>query len=330
MPRAGGHGEHEDRGPLPDGQEARLPLRQKGAGHVRRGLAVAACLPGLCNAAASTRLAHRAAAFVGIDPRRSLPRVTERTFSKRFPRSAAGRGPAEVALFNDTWNEYQRPEVGESAVHLFAATGARVRLPEVVCCGRPMLSEGLVEDARENAKRNLDLLFPLVEGGVPLAGLEPSCILTIRDDYKKLLPDDERVEKGRRGHRLFEEALLELVEEAQSFRSRKDRRSCYTATATRRLWWAQARRSGRSHSLGRRLRRWTPAAADGGLFGYEKGHYEVSMKMGERRLFLAVRGSKGVSWWRPEPLAGSRSWTAPAGRRALHPAEYLAALLHDV
>src|SRR5215211_5570670 len=156
------------------GKKHGFSLRQKGAGHVRRGLAVAARLPGLYNAAASTRLTRRAAALVGIDQRRSLPRVTERTFSKRFPDLPQGTGPAEVALFNDTWNEYQRPEVGESAMRLFAATGARVRLPEVVCCGRPMLSEGLVEEARENAKRNLDLLSPLVERGVPLVGLEPS------------------------------------------------------------------------------------------------------------------------------------------------------------
>ena len=69
-------------------------------------------------------------------------------------------------------------------------------LPEVVCCGRPMLSEGLVDEARKNAARNLDLLDPLVERGIPLVGLEPSCILTIRDDYAKLLPGDERVESS--------------------------------------------------------------------------------------------------------------------------------------
>src|SRR4028119_1366145 len=73
-----------------------------------------------------------------------------------------------------------------------------------------MLSEGLVDAARENAKRNLDLLTPLVERGVPLVGLEPSCILTMRDDYQKLLPNDERVQKLAEATRLFEEGLLEL------------------------------------------------------------------------------------------------------------------------
>jgi Fe-S oxidoreductase len=80
--------------------------------------------------------------MLGIDPRRSLPRVAKKTFTRRFPELPQGAGPAEVALFNDTWNEYQRPEVGEGAVRLLAAAGARIHLPKVVCCGRPMLSEG--------------------------------------------------------------------------------------------------------------------------------------------------------------------------------------------
>src|SRR5918992_1514845 len=177
------------------GREHGFSLRQKAAGHIRRQLALASLLPSLYNAVSGTHMARRTAALFGIDPRRSLPRVARKTFSKRFPALPQGSGPAEVALFNDTWNEYLRPQVGVGAVRLFAAAGARVRVPRLVCCGRPMLSEGLVDEARKNAKRNLDVLYPLVERGVPLVGLEPSCILTIRDDYEKLLPDDGRVEE---------------------------------------------------------------------------------------------------------------------------------------
>jgi NAD-dependent dihydropyrimidine dehydrogenase PreA subunit len=123
-------------------------LRQKAAGHIRRQLALAALAPSLYNALSGTGLARRAAALAGIDSRRSLPKVARKTFSKRFRSLPQGAGPAEVALFNDTWNEYQRPEVGTGAVRLFAAAGARVHLPRVICCGRPMLSEGLVDEAR--------------------------------------------------------------------------------------------------------------------------------------------------------------------------------------
>jgi Fe-S oxidoreductase len=181
------------------GKKHGFSLRQRAAGHIRTQLALASRVPAIFNFVGKTGLARRAAALAGIDPRRTLPGVTEKTFSRRFPGLPQGDGPVEIALFNDTWNEYQRPEIGEGAVRLFAAAGAKVLLPEVVCCGRPMLSEGLVEQARKNARRNLDLLTPLIERGVPLVGLEPSCILTMRDDYKKLLPDDPRVE-GSPGH----------------------------------------------------------------------------------------------------------------------------------
>jgi FAD/FMN-containing dehydrogenase/Fe-S oxidoreductase len=307
------------------GRKNGFSLRQKAAGHIRRGLALAALFPSLYNAASDTRLARRAAALAGIDPRRTLPGVARKTFSRRFPSLPQGAGPAEVALFNDTWNEYQRPEIGAGAVRVFAAAGAKVLLPKVVCCGRPMLSEGLVDEARRNARRNLDLLSPLVERGVPLVGLEPSCILTIRDDYRKLLPDDGRVEKLAGATRLFEEALLELEPELPL------------------AGGAPVLLHGHCHQkalVGTGPTEEALALAPGadvevvdsgccgmaGLFGYEQGHYEVSMKMGERRLFPAVRGAEervvvasGTSC-REQILDGT-------GRRALHPAEYLAQLL---
>jgi len=305
------------------GREHGFSLRQKAAGHIRKQLALAAIVPRLFNAVAGTRLARRAAGLAGIDPRRSLPRVANRTFSKRFPELPQGAGPVEVALFNDTWNEYQRPEVGEGAVRLFAAAGARVHLPRVVCCGRPMLSEGLVDEARNNARRNLDLLMPLIERGIPLVGLEPSCILTMRDDYKKLLPDDERVEKLAEATRLFEEAVLDL--EADLPLREGDpvllHGHCHqkalvgTGPTERVLGLAADVEVVDSGCCGM-----------AGLFGYEKGHYEASIKMGERRLFPAVRD------------AGERIIVAPGTscreqildgthRLALHPAEYLASLL---
>ena len=305
------------------GREHGFSLRQKAAGHIRRQLALAALVPSLYNAFAGTRLARRTAAMLGIDPRRSLPRVAKKTFTRRFPELPQGAGPAEVALFNDTWNEYQRPEVGEGAVRLFAAAGARIHLPEVVCCGRPMLSEGLVDEARKNAGRNLDLLMPLVERDVPLVGLEPSCILTLRDDYRKLLPDDERVEKLARATRLFEEAMLELDGELLLREGAPvllhghchQKALVGTGPTERVLGLAADVEVVDSGCCGM-----------AGLFGYEKGHYEVSMKMGERRLFPAVReaGERVVvapgTSCREQILDGTE-------RRALHPAEYLASLL---
>jgi FAD/FMN-containing dehydrogenase/Fe-S oxidoreductase len=308
------------------GQKHGFKLRQKVTGHIRTQLALASLAPSLFNAVAGTGLARRAAALIGIDPRRNLPKVTKETFSKRFPGLRQGAGPTEVALFNDTWTEYQWPEIGVGATRLFAAAGARVHLPKVVCCGRPMLSEGLVDAARENARRNLDLLMPLVERGIPLVGLEPSCILTLRDDYQKLLPNDERVKRLAEVTRLFEEALLELETELP-LRSGSPvllHGHCHqkALVGTGPTEKALALAPGTEVTVVD-----SSCCGMAGLFGYEKGHYEVSMKMGERRLFPAVREANESVVIAPgtscrEQISGG------TGRRAQHPAEYLAARLN--
>ncbi len=304
------------------GQKHGFSLRQKAAGHIRSQLAIAARVPRLYNAVAGTGLARHAASLAGIDPRRSLPKVTTWTFSERFPHLPQGDGPVEVALFNDTWNEYQRPQIGEGMVRVFAAAGAKVHLPKVVCCGRPMLSEGLVDEARENAKKNLDILTSLIERGIPLVGLEPSCILTMRDDYRKLLPGDERVERLAEATRLFEEAILELDSELplEGGNPVLLHGHCHQKA----LVGTKPTEDALKLAPGTEVKVVDSGCCGmAGLFGYEKDHYEVSMKMGERRLFPAVREAKGQVLVAPgtscrEQILGG------TGGHAIHPAEYLA------
>jgi Fe-S oxidoreductase len=165
--------------------------------------------------------------------------------------------------------------------------------------------------------------MPLVECGVPLVGLEPSCILTMRDDYRKLLPDDERVEKLARATRLFEEAVLELDEELPLREGEPvllhghchQKALVGTGPMERLLGLAADVEVVDSGCCGM-----------AGLFGYEKGHYEASMKMGERRLFPAVRGAEERVVVAPGTSCREQIFDG-TGRVALHPAEYLASLL---
>jgi Fe-S oxidoreductase len=188
-----------------------------------------------------------------------------------------------------------------------------------------MLSEGLVDEARSNARRNLDLLYPLIERGLPLVGLEPSCILTIRDDYRKLLPGDARVEKLAGATRLFEEALLELdarlpLREGSPvlLHGHCHQKALVGTDPTER---ALALASGSDVKVVD-----SGCCGMAGLFGYEEDHYEVSMKMGERRLFPAVRGAGGRMIVAPGTSCREQI-SDGTGRHALHPAEYLAQLL---
>ena len=185
-----------------------------------------------------------------------------------------------------------------------------------------MLSGGLVDEARKKARRNVDLLYPLVERGVPLVGLEPSCILTIRDDYAKLLPNDERVRKLAGATRLFEEALLELDPEhlcievpvllprplppALVVRARRSERSPWRPAPT--SGWSTRVAAGWPGS----------SATRRAIRGLDEDGGEAALPGGagvEGRVVVAP----GTSC-REQILDGT-------GRRALHPAEYLAALL---
>lgn len=311
------------------GKRRGFSLKQRGAARIRRTLALASKRPRLFNRLAGSSLASLGASLVGIDRRRKLPQVTERVFSERFGDLPQGDGPL-VALFNDTWNEYQRPEVGEGAVRVLAAAGARVSLPPVVCCGRPMLSEGLIDEARENARRNLDLLEGVIADGTPLVGLEPSCILTLRDDYRRLLPDDERVERLAALTRLFEEAVLDLVDAGAELPLEAGGEVLLHGHCHQKALVGTAPVE-RMLALGGADVRTVDSGCCGmaGLFGYEKEHYEVSMKMGERRLFPAVREANGRvvvasgTSCREQIKDGTEA-------RALHPAEYLSSRLRMV
>ena len=303
-------------------------LRQRAAAHARVGLAVAARVPGLVNAVGGTRAARLLAqATVGIDKRRTLPRVAA-PLHRRFPRLRQGSGPAEVALFADTWTTYQRPDIGEAAVAVLTGAGARVLLPRVACCGRPMLSEGLVEPARRSARTNLDALAPLAERGIPIAGLEPSCILTIRDDYASLLPADARVERVAGATRLWEEALLELGRPPR-FRDGDDaeRVLLHGHCHQKALVGTGPTEAALGLAPGVDVETLDAGCCGmAGLFGYEREHYAVSMRMGEHRLFGAVRAAPDATV--VAPGTSCREQIADGtGRRALHPAEYLAARL---
>lgn len=293
-------------------------LQQYLAGFARYGLAAASRTPRLANTINGSRAARRLASLAGIDHRRHLPLVSRHRFSSRFENT---EGAQAVALFSDTWTEYQRPDIGACAVRVLAAGNARVRMPKAVCCGRTMLSEGLVDAARWHAKKNLDLLDEVIRKEIPLVGIEPSCILTIRDDYQRLLPDDDRVPRLAALTRTFEEMLLELdpIEFAPGPPVTVHGHCHQKAlVGTKPMQTVLERASDQVTMLD------SGCCGMAGSFGYQAEHYEVSMQMGERVLFPAARTAGVVI----APGVSCREQIADGtGQKALHPAEYLASYL---
>lgn len=134
---------------------------------------------------------------LGLDAQKKLPPFAEIPldywFAQREKRSGPvnPRGPA-VALFNDCYMNYNHPEVGQAAVRLLEAFGYRVLLPAQVCCGRPAISLGLLDRAQRSAKQVLQAYAPLTQQGVQVVGLEPSCLLSFRDEYPDFWPEAAR------------------------------------------------------------------------------------------------------------------------------------------
>jgi Fe-S oxidoreductase len=131
--------------------------------------------------------------WLGIAARRSLPRAASRDFISTQPRMAASNdGSKEVVLLVDTFSNYLDPQIAEAALAVLQAAGYTVHIAQpktgerALCCGRTFLSNGLVEEARTEASRLLDALAPYTERGLPIIGLEPSCLLMLRDEYHAL------------------------------------------------------------------------------------------------------------------------------------------------
>ncbi|MBI2071664.1 MAG: FAD-binding oxidoreductase, partial [Gemmatimonadetes bacterium] len=162
-----------------------VSLEERLVGYLPRYAPWAARLAGLANLRnRSPWLARLAERWLGVAARRSLDRSDRRDQRDAKP----------VVLWVDTFNTYFEPENAEAAVRVLEGAGYDVILPEAgggrpICCGRTFLSVGLVEKAREEARRAIETLRPYVERGMPVVGLEPSCLLTARDEYPVMLND---------------------------------------------------------------------------------------------------------------------------------------------
>jgi FAD/FMN-containing dehydrogenase/Fe-S oxidoreductase len=304
-----------------------LPLRNRLFGGIERLNRLGSLVPGLFNLVAglapSRWLLERVA---GIDRRRPLPRLAGQTFTAWFARRRAPvdapRG--EVVLFHDTFVTYNTPAIGQAAVSLVEAAGYRVVLVDRKCCGRPMISKGMLAEAREHAAWNVARLHPYAARGVAIVGLEPSCLLTLRDEYVDLLRTDEaRTVAGQSV--LLEQFLLRergrglTLPFAAHGRRALLHGHCHqkalvgTAPTVEALRWAG----------------YEVAEVDSGCcgmagsFGFEREHYDVSVWLGNRRLAPAVKAAPADTEVVAPGVSCRQQIEHLAGRRARHPAEAL-------
>ena len=261
---------------------------------------------------------------------RSAPKPTATANGSHKGSSAA---PARsVVLFNDTFNTYNDPQVAIAAVEVLEAAGYRVVLPGHWCCGRPMVSKGLMEQARAAARSTVDALHPLVAEGMPVVGLEPSCILTLKDEYLSLLPGDAKAQAVAEAVTTFEEFVAAEADAgrfALQFRPEAGRVLLHGHCHQKALVG-----TGPSHRT-LELAGYTVDEVDSGCcgmagaFGYEAEHLEVSLAMAERRLLPAVRAAGGDTVIAAAGTSCRHQIAHGCTREALHPAQILRNALSD-
>jgi len=268
--------------------------------------------------------------FLGISRYRVMPEFTSQPFTRWFKnhrKSATSTDGETVVLFNDTFSTYNDPEVAISAVEVFEVIGFNVVLPGHKCCGRPYISKGLVEQARKAARHTVDRLYPFAAQGLPIVGLEPSCLLSMRDEYHYLLPNDPKVQVISDHCYTFEEFIIKLIDEGkmnQSFSLPGIHLMMHGHCQAKALVGEELGKN----ALGIIDDAEVEALDSGccgmaGAFGYESEHYQTSMKMGENRLFPAVQNSGDETIIVAAGTSCRHQIKDGSGKKALHPAEVL-------
>ena len=218
-----------------------------------------------------------------------------RWFRRHRAPAAPTQGP--VTLLADSFTSYTEPGIGQAVVRLLEAAGHPVRLESKGCCGRPSISKGLLDDARDKAAKLAANLCAGSEPGSPIVGCEPSCILTLRAEHVELLPDDPNVRDVAGRVRLPEELLVEAID-AGRLRLREDNPlSGRTIVFHGHCHQKAEAGTAATVALLQRIPGVTVQELDAGCcgmagsFGFESEHYDVSLQVGEDRLFPAVRAA---------------------------------------
>lgn len=228
---------------------------------------------------------------LGVEPRRPLPPFVRPTFPARYrARRRSKDGGRRVILYDDTFMRYNYPEVGEAAVTVLEAAGYEVLVVDHPCCGRPMISKGLLDEARRVAAANVATLSPYAERGIPIVGCEPSCILSFRDEYPDLL-DGQGVQALVEHSYLLEEFITQehLAGRLKlAFAEHGQQALLHTHCHEKALIGGASARA--ALVLAGYVVEEVDAGCCGmaGAFGFEAEHYDLSLAIGADRLFPAV------------------------------------------
>jgi Fe-S oxidoreductase len=232
----------------------------------------------------------------GRDPKRRVPRYVRVPFDQFAENGASKEDPARVALFIDCFTKYYRPDIGRSAVELLESCGYKAVFAGAGCCQRPKIDAGLLAEAKQEGEKTLRALDGYVQEGVPVIALEPGCWSALVDDLPDLV-DDESL-----GNRIKKNVMM--MDEFLAGEIKKGRLTCgfsspYNSIGIHVHSHRQALTGGDSMKY---VLEQIPgvyvelldagSCGNVGFYGYAKGHRDLSVRIGEERLFPVVRKSQ--------------------------------------
>jgi len=308
-----------------------IPLRTRTIAYITVINKLGAILPGFYNAMISSRfLSSIMKKILGFAPKRSLPLLYKTTLRSWAKRSNQARADNKVYLFADEFTNYNDAEIGIAAIRLLNKLGYEVIIPRHKVSGRTFLSKGLVRKAKKLANQNINLLADVINDESPLIGIEPSAILTFRDEYKDLAKEGlkEKANQLAGSCLMIDEFIMREIGKGRihssNFTSEKAlikvhghcyQKSLSSIEPTLAMLALPENYSVKEINSG--------CCGMAGSFGFEKEHYEVSMKVGELTLFPEVRKSEDNTIIAAPGTSCRHQIKDGTGKTALHPIEIL-------
>jgi FAD/FMN-containing dehydrogenase/Fe-S oxidoreductase len=292
--------------------------------------------PGLVNLTTQLPfLRDLAKLLAGIPQQRRIPPFAPETFKNWFHRTRsrnggrirpphnAKRAGLEVLLWPDTFNNYFLPATAKAAVEVLEAAGYQVILPQAnLCCGRPLYDFGMLDRAQSLLLEILDQLEPEIEAGIPIVGLEPSCVAVFRDELLNLFPHDERAQALARQTFLLSEFLENNPGNAPF--PQLDRKALLHGHCHHKSIMKMTAEESLLHRLGIDFQSPAPGCCGmAGSFGFEHDKYEISAAIGELELLPAVRKAPADWLIIADGFSCREQIAQGTGRHALHLAEVL-------
>ena len=315
-------------------EEHRRPRTAFAMGKIHQWARAASMMPRVINFFTSTRpLSALAKLGAGIHADRKIPRFAPHSFTEWFrartQRSSKGKNAPRVLLWPDTFINYFQPRIAEAAVSVLEAAGFQVEVPQDdLCCGRPLYDWGMLDDAKNLLRTILRTLREPIESGVPVVVLEPSCASVFREELVNLFPHDENARRLREQTYLLSRFLVSKAPDIEI--PGLNANALIHGHCHQKALFKMDDDETILKKLGVDYRMPdTGCCGMAGAFGFERDHYDLSIKCGERVLFPAVRTTEQEALIISDGFSCREQIWQATGRNVLHMAEVLWSALRN-